>query len=175
MRITVNKDGQVVDIADSTLVANSTYGNARFIVAFDDSLTSSDISKFATCTYSVIRADGVQIDNMYMSLKDKQFEAELKPDCGILNVNGSIQISFQIKTKGDGKVFATIAVAAFVQNNIGKYTQEEANEVEEHLRATWFEPMAADIGKKVDKFEDEHNVIYLLSLPSNSSAATGTA
>lgn len=157
MRITVNKNGQVVDIADSTLVANSTYGNASFIVAFDESLTPSEISKFATCTYSVIRADGVQIDNMYMSLKDKQFEAELKPDFGILDVNGSIQISFQIKTKGDGKVFATIAVAAFVQNNIGKYTQTEANEVEEHLRATWLEPMAADIGKKVDKFEDEHS------------------
>lgn len=163
MRITVNKNGQVVDIADSTLVANSTYGNAKFIVAFDESLTPSEISNFATCTYSVIRADGVQIDNMYMSLKDKQFEAELKSDYGILDVNGSIQISFQIKTKGDGKVsadgkvFATIAVAAFVQNNIGKYTQEEANEVEEHLRSTWFEPMAADIAKKVDKFEDEHS------------------
>lgn len=157
MRITVNKNGQVVDIADSTLVANSTYGNASFIVAFDESLTPSEISNFATCTYSVIRADGVQIDNMYMSLKGKQFEAELKPDYGILDVNGSIQISFQIKTKNDGKVFATIAVAAFVQNNIGKYTQEEANEVEGHLRSTWFEPMAADIGKKVDKLEDEHS------------------
>lgn len=157
MRITVNKNGQVVDIADSTLVANSTYGNASFIVAFDKSLTPSEISNFATCTYSVIRADGVQIDNMYMSLKGKQFEAELKSDYGILDVNGSIQISFQIKTKGDGKVFATIAVAAFVQNNIGKYTQEEANEVEEHLRATWFEPMAADIGKKVNRLEDEHS------------------
>lgn len=157
MRITVNKNGQVVDIADSTLVANSTYGNASFIVAFDESLTPSEISNFATCTYSVIRADGVQIDNMYMSLKDKHFEAELKPDYGILDVNGSIQISFQIKTKDNGKVFATIAVAAFVQNNIGKYTQEEANEVEEHLRSTWFEPMAADIGKKVDKLEDEHS------------------
>lgn len=157
MRITVNKNGQVVDIADSTLVANSTYGNASFIVDFDESLTPGEISNFATCTYSVIRADGVQIDNMYMSLKGKQFEAALKPDFGILDVNGSIQISFQIKTKGDGKVFATIAVAAFVQNNIGKYTQDEANEVEEHLRATWLEPMAADIGKKVDKFEDEHS------------------
>ena len=157
MRITVNKNGQVVDIADSTLVANSTYGNASFIVAFDESLTSSEISNFATCTYSVIRADGVQIDNMYMSLKNKQFEAELKPDFGILDVNGSIQISFQIKTKDNGKVFATIAVAAFVQNNIGKYTQEEANEVEGHLRSTWLEPMAADIGKKVNKLEDEHS------------------
>ncbi len=157
MRITVNKNGQVVDIADSTLVANSTYGNASFIVDFDESLTPGEISNFATCTYSVIRADGVQIDNMYMSLKGKQFEAALKPDFGILDVNGSIQISFQIKTKGDGKVFATIAVAAFVQNNIGKYTQDEANEVEEHLRSTWFEPMAADIAKKVDKFDDEHN------------------
>lgn len=157
MRITVNKNGQVVNITESTLVANSTYGNASFIVDFDESLTPSEISNFATCAYSVIRADGVQIDNMYMSLKGKQFEAELKPDYGILDVNGSIQISFQIKTKNDGKVFATIAVAAFVQNNIGKYTQDEANEVEEHLRATWLEPMAADIGKKVDKFEDEHS------------------
>lgn len=157
MRITVNKNGQVVDIADSTLVANSTYGNASFIVAFDESLTPSEISNFATCTYSVIRADGVQIDNMYMSLKGKQFEAELKPDFGILDVNGSIQISFQIKTKDNGKVFATIAVAAFVQNNIGKYTQEEANEVEAHLRSTWLDPMAADIGKKVDKLEDEYS------------------
>ena len=51
MRITVNKNGQIVDIADSTLVANSTYGNASFIVAFDESLTPSEISNFATCTY----------------------------------------------------------------------------------------------------------------------------
>lgn len=120
MRITVNKNGQVVNITDSTLVANSTYGNASFIVDFDESLTPSEISNFVTCTYSVIRADGVQIDNMYMALKDRQFEAELKPDYGILDVNGSIQISFQIKTKDNGKVFATIAVAAFVQTNIGK-------------------------------------------------------
>lgn len=163
MRITVNKNGQVVNITDSTLVANSTYGNAKFILAFDESLTPSEISNFATCAYSVIRADGVQIGNMYMALKGEQFEAEIEPGFGILDVNGSIQISFQVKTKGDGKtkddgkVFATIAVAAFVQNNIGKYTQEEANEVEEHLRSTWFEPMAADIAKKVDKFEDEHS------------------
>lgn len=162
MRITVNKNGQVVDIADSTLVANSTYGNAKFILAFDESLTPSEISNFATCAYSVIRADGVQIGNMYMALKGKQFEAEIEPGFGILDVNGSIQISFQVKTKGDGKtkddgkVFATIAVAAFVQNNIGKYTQEEANEVEEHLRATWLDPMAADIGKKVDKIDSDN-------------------
>lgn len=157
MKITVNKDGQVVDITESTLVANSTYGNAKFIVDFDSSLSSSDISQFATCTYSVIRADGVQIDNMYMALKGKQFEAELKSDSGILEVNGGIQLSFQIKTKTDGKVFATIAVAAFVQTNIGKYTQDEAYEVEEHLRATWLEPMSEDINGKVDKLEDEHS------------------
>lgn len=156
MRITVNKNGQVVNITDSTLVANSTYGNASFIVAFDESLTSSEISNFATCTYSVIRADGVQIDNMYMSLKDKQFEAELKPDFGILDVNGSIQISFQIKTKGDGKVFATIAVAAFVQTNIGKLTKEEADDVETRLISRYIEPMAANINEKVDKIDSDN-------------------
>lgn len=155
MRITVNKNGQVVDIADSTLVANSTYGNASFIVAFDESLTPGEISNFATCTYSVIRADGVQIDNMYMSLKGKQFEAELKPDYGILDVNGSIQISFQIKTKGDGKVFATIAVAAFVQTNIGKLTKEEADDVETRLISRYIEPMAANINEKVDKIDSD--------------------
>lgn len=156
MRITVNKNGQVVDIADSTLVANSTYGNARFIVAFDESLTSSEISKFATCTYSVIRADGVQIDNMYMALKGERFEAELKPDYGILDVNGSIQISFQIKTKDNGKVFATIAVAAFVQNNIGKLTKEEADDVETRLISRYIEPMAANINGKVDKIDSDN-------------------
>lgn len=156
MRITVNKNGQVVNITDSTLVANSTYGNASFIVDFDESLTSSEISNFATCTYSVIRADGVQIDNMYMSLKGKQFEAELKPDYGILDVNGSIQISFQIKTKDNGKVFATIAVAAFVQTNIGKLTKEEADDVETRLISRYIEPMAANINAKVDKIDSDN-------------------
>ena len=156
MRITVNKNGQVVDIADSTLVANSTYGNASFIVAFDESLTSSEISNFATCTYSVIRADGVQIDNMYMALKGEQFEAELKPDYGILDVNGSIQISFQIKTKDNGKVFATIAVAAFVQTNIGKLTKEEADDVETRLISRYIEPMGANINEKVDKIDSDN-------------------
>ena len=153
MRITVNKNGQVVNITDSTLVANSTYGNASFIVDFDESLTPSEISNFATCTYSVIRADGVQIDNMYMALKGEQFEAELKPDYGILDVNGSIQISFQIKTKDNGKVFATIAVAAFVQTNIGKLTKEEADDVETRLISRYIEPMAANINEKVDKID----------------------
>lgn len=156
MRITVNKNGQVVDIADSTLVANSTYGNASFIVAFDESLTQSEISNFATCTYSVIRADGVQIDNMYMALKGEQFEAELKSDYGILDVNGSIQISFQIKTKDNGKVFATIAVAAFVQTNIGKLTKEEADDVETRLISRYIEPMAANINEKVDKIDSDN-------------------
>lgn len=156
MRITVNKNGQVVNITDSTLVANSTYGNASFTVDFDESLTPSEISNFATCTYSVIRADGVQIDNMYMSLKGKQFEAELKNDYGILDVNGSIQISFQIKTKGDGKVFATIAVAAFVQTNIGKLTKEEADDVETRLISRYIEPMAANINAKVDKIDSDN-------------------
>lgn len=160
MRITVNKNGQVVDIADSTLVANSTYGNAKFILAFDESLSSSEISNFATCTYSVIRADGVQIGNMYMALKGEQFEAEIEPGFGILDVSGSIQISFQVKTKGDGKtkddgkVFATIAVAAFVQNNIGKYTQEEANDVETKLEAK-IETIYANINAKVDKIDSD--------------------
>lgn len=156
MRITVNKNGQVVDIADSTLVANSTYGNASFIVDFDESLTPSEISNFATCTYSVIRADGVQIDNMYMALKGEQFEGELKPDYGILDVNGSIQISFQIKTKDNGKVFATIAVAAFVQTNIGKLTKEEADDVETRLISRYIEPMAANINEKVDKIDSDN-------------------
>lgn len=158
MRITVNKNGQVVNIADSTLVANSTYGNAKFILAFDESLTPSEISNFATCAYSVIRADGVQIGNMYMALKGEQFEAEIEPGFGILDVNGSIQISFQVKTKGDGKtkddgkVFATIAVGAFVQTNIGKYTQAEANDVETKLDAK-IETIYANINAKVDKIE----------------------
>lgn len=156
MRITVNKNGQVVNITDSTLVANSTYGNASFIVDFDESLTPSEISNFATCTYSVIRADGVQIDNMYMALKGERFEAELKPDYGILDVNGSIQISFQIKTKDNGKVFATIAVAAFVQNNIGKLTKEEADDVETRLISRYIEPMAANINEKVDKIDSDN-------------------
>ena len=156
MRVTVNKNGQVVDIADSTLIANSTYGNASFIVAFDESLTPSEISNFATCTYSVIRADGVQIDNMYMALKGEQFEAELKSDYGILDVNGSIQISFQIKTKDNGKVFATIAVAAFVQTNIGKLTKEEADDVETRLISRYIEPMAANINEKVDKIDSDN-------------------
>lgn len=151
MRITVNKNGQVVNIADSTLVANSTYGNAKFILAFDESLTSSEISNFATCSYSVIRADGVQIDNMYMALKGEQFEAEIEPGFGILDVNGSIQISFQVKT-AVGKVFATIAVSAFVQTNIGKYTQEEVNDVENKLN-TKLETVYANINTKVDKIE----------------------
>ncbi|HAQ28562.1 MAG TPA: hypothetical protein DCQ76_02150 [Ruminococcaceae bacterium] len=160
MRITVNKNGQVVNITDSTLVANSTYGNAKFILAFDESLTSSEISNFATCAYSVIRADGVQIGNMYMALKGEQFEAEIEPGFGILDVSGSIQISFQVKTKGDGKtkddgkVFATIAVAAFVQNNIGKYTQEEANDVETKLEAK-IETIYANINAKVDKIDSD--------------------
>lgn len=160
MRITVNKNGQVVNITDSTLVANSTYGNAKFILAFDESLTSSEISNFATCAYSVIRADGVQIGNMYMALKGEQFEAEIEPGFGILDVSGSIQISFQVKTKGDGKtkddgkVFATIAVAAFVQNNIGKYTQEEANDVENKLEAK-IETVYANINTKVDKIDSD--------------------
>lgn len=161
MRITVNKNGQVVNITDSTLVANSTYGNAKFILAFDESLTSSEISNFATCAYSVIRADGVQIGNMYMALKGEQFEAEIEPGFGILDVSGSIQISFQIKTKGDGKtkddgkVFATIAVAAFVQTNIGKYTQEEANDVETKLDAK-IETIYANINAKVDKIDSDN-------------------
>lgn len=156
MRITVNKNGQVVNITDSTLVANSTYGNAKFILAFDESLTPSEISNFATCAYSVIRADGVQIGNMYMALKGEQFEAELKPDYGILDVNGSIQISFQIKTKDNGKVFATIAVAAFVQTNIGKLTKEEADDVETRLISRYIEPMAANINEKVDKIDSDN-------------------
>lgn len=161
MRITVNKNGQVVNITDSTLVANSTYGNAKFILAFDESLTSSEISNFATCAYSVIRADGVQIGDMYMALKGEQFEAEIEPGFGILDVNGSIQISFQVKTKGDGKtkddgkVFATIAVGAFVQTNIGKYTQEEANDVENKLNAK-LETVYANINTKVDKIESDN-------------------
>lgn len=161
MRITVNKNGQVVNIADSTLVANSTYGNAKFILAFDESLSSSEISNFATCSYSVIRADGVQIGGMYMALKGEQFEAEIEPDFGILDVNGSIQISFQVKTKGDGKtkdngkVFATIAVGAFVQNNIGKYTQEEVNDVENKLN-TKLETVYANINTKVDKIDSDN-------------------
>ena len=155
MRITVNKNGQVVNITDSTLVANSTYGNAKFILAFDESLTPSEISNFATCTYSVIRADGVQIGDMYMALKGEQFEGELKPDYGILDVNGSIQISFQIKTKDNGKVFATIAVAAFVQTNIGKLTKEEADDVETRLISRYIEPMAANINEKVDKIDSD--------------------
>ena len=74
----------------------------------------------------------------------------IQPSWGVLDVPGTIQISCQF-TLSDGSVLATIAVAGFVQNNIGTLTEKQANDVETRIRSKYIDPMRKDIAGKVNK------------------------
>lgn len=154
MLITLNNEGQVVDIQDSTLVANSTYGDAVIAVTFDKSVSYNTLLSFKSCTLSVIRNDSVVIDGLYMEkdVDNRLYRFNSMTDSGILDVTGSLQLSVQIAA-GSG-IFASVSIAAFVQQNIGKLTKEEADDVETRLKALYITPISDTLAKKLDILPD---------------------
>ncbi len=150
MIIKFNNSGQVTDIQDNVLVANGTYGNAVISFVADDDIPQETLNKIANASLSVIRADGLAINDLYVTVGDRKYTVEIQPSWGVLDVPGTIQISCQF-TLSDGSILATIAVTGFVQNNIGTLTKKEANDVETRIKNTYFIPMTKDIAKKVDK------------------------
>ena len=81
---------------------------------------------------------------------DGVYTAEIQPSWGVLDVPGTIQISCQFTLSG-GSILATIAVAGFVQNNIGTLTKTQADDVEERIKSKYIDPMSKNISEKVDK------------------------
>lgn len=150
MIIKFNNSGQVTDIQDNVLVANGTYGNAVISFEADDDIPQETLNKIKTALLSVVRADGLAINDLFVTVGDRKYTVVLQPSWGVLDVPGTIQISCQF-TLSDGSILATIAVAGFVQNNIGTLTKKEANDVEERIKNVYFIPMTKNIAEKVDK------------------------
>ena len=150
MIIKFNNSGQVTDIQDNVLVANGTYGNAVISFEADDDIPQETLNKIKTALLSVVRADGLAINDLFVTVGDRKYTVVLQPSWGVLDVPGTIQISCQF-TLSDGSILATIAVAGFVQNNIGTLTKKEADDVEERIKNVYFIPMTKNIAEKVDK------------------------
>lgn len=150
MIIKFNNSGQVTDIQDNVLVANGTYGNAVISFVADDDIPQTTLNKIANASLSVIRADGLAINDLYVTVGDRKYTVVIQPSWGVLDVPGTIQISCQF-TLSDGSVLATIAVAGFVQNNIGTLTKTQADDVETRIKSKYIDPMSNDIAGKVDK------------------------
>ena len=150
MIIKFNNSGQVTDIQDNVLVANGTYGNAIISFVADNDIPQETLNKIANASLSVVRADGLAINDLYVTVGDRKYTAVIQPSWGVLDVPGTIQISCQF-TLSDGSILATIAVAGFVQNNIGTLTEKQANDVEKRIRSVYIDPMRKDIAEKVDK------------------------
>lgn len=150
MIIKFNNSGQVTDIQDNVLVANGTYGNAVISFVADDDIPQETLNKIKTALLSVVRADGLAINDLFVTVGDRKYTVVLQPSWGVLDVPGTIQISCQF-ILSDGSVLATIAVAGFVQNNIGTLTKKEADDVEERIKNVYFIPMTKNIAEKVDK------------------------
>lgn len=150
MIIKFNNSGQVTDIQDNVLVANGTYGNAVISFVADDDIPQETLKKINKASISVVRADGLAINDLFVTVGDRKYTVVLQPSWGVLDVPGTIQISCQF-TLSDGSVLATIAVAGFVQNNIGTLTKTQANDVEERIKSKYIDPMNKNISEKVDK------------------------
>lgn len=150
MQIVFNNSGQVTDIKDNVLVANGTYGNAVISFVAGDDIPQETLKQINKASLSVIRADGLAINDLYVTVGDGVYTAEIQPSWGVLDVAGTIQISCQF-TLSDGSILATIAVAGFVQNNIGTLTKTQADDVETRIKSKYIDPMTKDIAEKVDK------------------------
>lgn len=167
MIITVNEKGQVTNIENNVLVANSTFGDAVITVVLDG-VAQSVINSITRASLSVIRADGLVVDNIYMSVKNGTYTVELTPELGVLDIPGTIQISVQF-TLNDDSVFPTITVAGYVHNNIGNLSQTEINEIKAWVNKT-LNAMQNDIGDKVDKVDSNADYDLLYAMPKGTGA-----
>lgn len=167
MIITVNEKGQVTNIENNVLVANSTFGDAIITVVLDG-VAQSVINSITRASLSVIRADGLAVDNIYMSVKNGTYTVELTPELGVLDIPGTIQISVQF-TLNDDSVFPTITVAGYVHNNIGNLSETEINEIKAWVNKT-LNAMQNDIGDKVDKVDSNADYDLLYAMPKGTGA-----
>lgn len=168
MIITVNDKGQITNIDDNVLVANSTYGSAVIQVRLEGA-PKETVNSVTLASLSVIRADGLAINDLYMSVKQESgvgvYTSTLTAASGVLDVAGSIQISVQLKLS-TGKIFSTITCTSFVQQNIGTLSKTEANDVEIRIYNKYIEPLTENLGDKVDKLDASSTYDLLYTQPS---------
>jgi len=168
MIITVNDKGQITNIDDNVLVANSTYGDAVIQVRLEGA-PKETVNSVTLASLSVIRADGLAINDLYMSVKQESgvgvYTSTLTAASGVLEVAGSIQISVQLKLS-TGKIFSTITCTSFVQQNIGMLSKTEANDVETRIYDKYIEPLTENLGDKVDKLDANSTYDLLYVQPS---------
>ncbi len=168
MIITVNDKGQITNIDDNVLVANSTYGSAVIQVRLENA-PKETVNAVRIANLSVIRADGLAINDLYMSVKQENgvgvYTSTLTAASGVLDVAGSIQISVQLKLSTD-KIFSTITCTSFVQQNIGTMSKTEAEDVETRIKDRYIDPLRKDVADKVDKLDANATYDLLYVQPS---------
>lgn len=167
MIITVNDKGQITNIDDNILVANSTYGSAVIQVRLEGA-PKETVNAVRIANLSVIRADGLAINDLYMSVKQENgvgvYTSALTEDSGVFEVAGTIQISVQLKLS-TGKIYSTITCTGFVQQNIGKLSKTEESDIERVLTAK-INNIDAELGGKVDKLDANATYDLLYVQPS---------
>lgn len=168
MIITVNDKGQITNIDDNILVANSTYGSAVIQVRLEGA-PKETVNSVRIANLSVIRADGLAINDLYMSVKQENgvgvYTSALSEDSGVLDVAGSIQISVQLKLSTE-KIFSTISCTSFVQQNIGTLSKSQADDVETRIYNKYIKPLTENLGEKADKLAANATYDLLYTQPS---------
>lgn len=167
MIITVNDKGQITNIDDNILVANSTYGSAVIQVRLEGA-PKETVNAVRIANLSVIRADGLAINDLYMSVKQENgvgvYTSALSEDSGVFEIAGTIQISVQLKLS-TGKIYSTITCTGFVQQNIGTLSKTEESDIERVLTVK-INNIDAELGSKVDKLDANATYDLLYVQPS---------
>lgn len=167
MIITVNDKGQITNIDDNILVANSTYGSAVIQVRLENA-PKETVNAVRIANLSVIRADGLAINDLYMSVKQESgvgvYTSALTEDSGVFEIAGTIQISVQLKLS-TGKIYSTITCTGFVQQNIGTLSKTEESDIERVLTVK-INNIDAELGSKVDKLDANATYDLLYTQPS---------
>lgn len=168
MRIHVNQSGQVTKIDDNLLIANATFlSQNRVEIEVEEFTDPALVELFAAGIglLSIKRQDGVLVANLAMEVaksKDSNsvvFSYVVQDNDLIFAVPGTIQISAQIKVPdkvGTGavySVFSTVAVAGFVQKNIGITDQEEYDATTAKIENGIVALFAANIAKNTQDIE----------------------
>lgn len=168
MRIHVNQSGQVTKIDDNLLIANATFlSQNRVEIEVEEFTDSARIELFAAGIglLSIKRQDGVLIANLAMEVarsKDDNsvvFSYAVQDSDLIFAVPGTIQISAQIKVPdkvGAGaaySIFSTVAVAGFVQKNIGITDKEEYDATTERIENGIVSLFSANIAKNTQDID----------------------
>ena len=158
MRFKVNKKGQVSEVGEIRLVANSAWDTVIDCWFEGDNESLPRVAAADLGKLSVIRSDGFAVRDLLMDKETDEngdifWRYAVSEGDGVLAAPGPLQVSVQLVALASDtepqKVLASVEVTAQVLRNIGLYTEEETDDLKD-----WMEGQLETVTGKVNQKQD---------------------